>query len=229
MSAKRANVLMLTHCTESYWPINEVTMPGKIRYCLRWQFGCMLRRYDHVVWGDRQRMVSDVLPLCDWVWFVGADVAITSMTVDARRFCDPAYHLVVGMERGNLNNDSYFIRNDPLSFAYLQRVIDYTDLNDQASMGRVIRDMPEVKVKAVPQRLFNGQHDAAYGYEPHPEHNWAYGDIAYHPHGLPFNNRLQTLRDNVDIWEKCEPGQPYYRAAEYEAMLTQHFGVPSDS
>lgn len=199
-------ITLLTVSTpdNDYWGVLSLTAPNKLEYCIRHKIQLTVathKNYDpYTNWGEREMFVLDALNSydTDWVFFQGADTLITNMAVDVRTLLDPAFDVIIGIDINGINNDSMFFQNTPNTKEFLKRVMYQRVgnlLHDQDAMNLILKEMPELRLSRVRQRLFNSMKYDEYGYGDYPQGNWQSGDFVIHFAGLTNQKRAQLITE----------------------------------
>lgn len=206
---------LLTACSVQYQPLGSLTNPGKLEYCERHGHDFLFFKHrDPLTCWQRVDFWKRALPLNPWLWFTGADLMITNLQTPALQFCDEAAHLVIGLDVNGINCDSFFLKNCPESFEYLDRVRAgegkvFTEQEAMASVvglptnGRIALGLfsspcfEEFKVKIVPQKWFNAYPYEQFGYGPQPDKTWRPGDFVCHWPGLSFEHRMKLAKETL--------------------------------
>ncbi len=203
------HLTILSSVSEEYIPLAKITAPNKMAYAFRWGFGLHVGRHfkrDYDLWGIRQAQILNTLPMSDWLWFMGADTVITNMTIDARKFCiADEYDAVIAYDVNGINNDSWFIRNCPASYAFIERVLHLRGKypTDQDAMKSVLgllgngEPMPGFRMAYVSQRLFNSYLYGRPEYGSYSDQQkadrgggWHHGDFVVHFAGIDLPSRM---------------------------------------
>jgi hypothetical protein len=202
------HLTILSSVSAEYLPLARMTAPNKLAYAMRWGFALTFGRYfkrDYDIWGCRQVQIMHTLSTTDWLWFMGADTVITNMTIDARAFCDPNAHGVIALDVNGINNDSWFLRNCPESFRFMEDLLALRGNkfapNDQEAMKIVLARESGFKMSYVSQRLFNaylyGEGEYA-SYDDNQKNSrggsWQHGDFVVHFAGIDLPKRMRLTQ-----------------------------------
>lgn len=195
-------ITILTAASNEYWPLLEITAPNKLAYALRWGHQLVIRRHQEAgEWGEREIFMSRALLSTDWLFFCGSDTLFTNFKIDMYSFLGTDAHMIIGNDLGGINNDAFFLRNCPESFAFLAAVLskNTTVSNDQTAMNMVMQEMPEFKVMHLHQKAFNAYLQNEYPGRPcTPEAgHWEPGDFLLHTPGLPLARRIVLARNHL--------------------------------
>lgn len=112
-------------------------------------------------------------PTIDWLLMTEADATITNLAITIDDRIDNDYHVIMPVDRLNLNSGNWLIRNSPEGRAYIQTMIDRTPdyelsqgpdskLKDRWGIQQYIIDTLgefEHLIKIVPQRHMNSYQD----------------------------------------------------------------------
>lgn len=160
------------------------------------------------VYFDKIRFNLEVLeknPDVEWTWWLDGDAVITNFNTTIEQWCDPAYHFVIAVDRYNLNNGSYFLRNSEQGREYFRHILSLEDRYvddkwpDQQPMIDLI-DQYQGITKIHSQRDFN-----SYDYDfYHRDHgnthdwdlfgnngNWQVGDFVCHYPGVKYTAKIE--------------------------------------
>ena len=191
-------ITLLTAATAEYKPLADLVLPNKKEYCSRYNVDLLVRTHTRYLMdltkAERTSMTIEALSGCDWLWFMGMDILITNMTVDVRTmivsFGDNV--IAIGHDANGINNDSVFFKNDPRTFAFLERTKELQVKRevdqDQNAMKRAFQDMPELPVSHVSHKLFN-----AYPMAPMHPGAWAKGDFVAHFPSMSLGERVTHM------------------------------------
>ena len=185
---------------------------NKVPYCARHGYK-LFAKMDNFSEGNRKffdkfRFLLEVMesdPDVEWVWWLDGDAMITNWTIPVTKYCDNDYHFVITVDRYNLNNGSFFIRNSEQGRNYLKHLLsveeDYLTAKwpDQQPMIDLVEEYQAI-TKIHGQRDFN-----SYDYDfYHQDHgnthdwdlfgnngNWQLGDFVCHYPGVKQADRIQ--------------------------------------
>lgn len=148
----------------------------------------------------------------DWIYVIGTDTMITNFTIKLEDLIDEDYDFIISVDCLNLNNDSFLVKNSPLSIKWLEHICSlreqYADAFwlEQSAMIDTL-DMMGDKIKIVPQRYFNSYDYWQYpqDYEPHVKKvdilgesgQWEPGDFLIHWPGLTLERRIQLATEKL--------------------------------
>jgi hypothetical protein len=185
---------------------------NKVPYCERYGYK-LFAKTDNFSKGNRKffdkfRFLVEVMesnPTVEWCWWLDGDAMITNWTTPIERYCDNDYHFVIAVDRYNLNNGSFFIRNSEQGRNYLKHLLSIEDQYltakwpDQQPMIDLIEEYQGI-TKIHSQRDFN-----SYDYDfYHRDHgnthdwdlfgnngNWQPGDFVCHYPGIKQQTRIE--------------------------------------
>jgi len=117
-------------------------------------------------------------PKIEWLLFTECDATITNLTVTIDDKIDNDYHVVIPVDRLNLNSGNFLIRNSEQGRAYIQAMIDRagqyeesqgpnSTLKDKWGIQQFMIDtLDEFAniIKVVPQRYMNSYQQELYDY-----------------------------------------------------------------
>ena len=137
-------VVSLYAGNESYAP---KTAANKRAYCARHAYGWhyVTRLPDparHPSW-NKIRVLLDLLPCYDWLFWTDADTLILDMARRLEHFIDRRYDLLIGTDWNGINAGNFIIRNCPRMLRFLRNVYDYRPINnagcwEQPVMAKVL-------------------------------------------------------------------------------------------
>lgn len=196
----------------NYQDLANITFEqNKKPYCERWGYR-LFAKTDNFSKGtrmyfDKIRYVLEVMnnnPDLNWIWWLDCDAMITNWTIPIEQWCDEDYHFVISVDRYNLNNGSFFLKNSEQGRKYFEHILSleeqYLDSKwpDQQPMIDLIEVYQDI-TRIHSQRDFN-----SYDYDfYHRDHgnthdwdllgnngNWQIGDFVCHYPGVTKENRL---------------------------------------
>jgi hypothetical protein len=197
-------ISLLTAASDAYWPLMEMLAPNKLEYCLRWKFQLHIRHLgNQTQWGEREQVILDTLPSCDWLWFLGADTLITNLTTDIRSIIEPDKDFLIGRDVLGINNDSMLLHNCPLTYRFVQWLLGHNQEfpDDQTAMNHFLTKEASIfhsRVSIIPQRRFNSYPYHLYDFDHcrnAKEGHWEPGDFVLHLPGMDNARRLLVFRD----------------------------------
>jgi hypothetical protein len=216
------NFAIVTMHDSNYSELADITFnQNKQPYCLRHGYQ-LFAKTDNFSPGnskyfDKFRYLLEVMQAhseVSWCWWLDCDAMITNWSVPISRWCNNQYHLVISVDRYNLNNGSFFIRNSQQGRDYLQHILS---LEDQYLTARWPDQQPMIDLTEQyqsimylhPQRDFN-----SYDYDfYHRDHgntedcdlfghsgNWIPGDFVCHYPGIQLKTRIELatmIKDKI--------------------------------
>jgi len=108
-------------------------------------------------------------PDIDWLLFTECDATITNLTICIEDRIDNDYHIIIPVDRLNINAGNFLVRNTEQGRAYLQMIMAaepaYRD-HEWAEQQVIIDTIDEYMdiVKIVPQKYMNSYIQAPYDY-----------------------------------------------------------------
>lgn len=147
----------------------------------------------------------------EWALLSEADATITNMTIPMSDKIDNDYHVIIPVDRLNLNSGNVLIRNSEQGRAYIQMIIDKCEeyregqspdskLKDKWGIQQVMIDTIDQYtdiVKIVPQKYMNSYEPQIYDYADvstdilGTSGVWAKGDWIIHWPGIRHNVRIE--------------------------------------
>jgi len=117
-------------------------------------------------------------PDIEWILLSEADATITNLTIPMEEKIDNDYHIIVPVDRLNLNSGNILIRNSEQGRAYIQALIDSApEYEDMMSHGAKVEHQWGIQqwiidtidqyadiVKIVPQKYMNSYQPEIYDY-----------------------------------------------------------------
>lgn len=218
------NFAIVTMHDSNYSELATITFnQNKLPYCEKHGYAVYAKTHDFSQgsrkYFDKFRYLLQILethPDISWCWWLDCDAMITNWTVPMSHWCDDQYHVVISVDRFNLNNGSFFIKNSTQSKDYLKHLISLehqyltAKWPDQQPMIDLI-DQYQSIMKIHSQRDFN-----SYDYDfYHQDHgntqdcdlfgangNWQPGDFVCHYPGIQLQTRIELA---TAIKEKIIP------------------------
>lgn len=199
----------------------------KREYCERngYEFFA-IRDEDFVVWTEPYSSFMDwnkvfyleklfaARPDIEWILLSEADATITNMNVRLEDKIDNDYHIIIPVDRLNLNGGNVLIRNSEQGRAYIKMIVDKCEdyREDQSPTGKLkdkwgiqqvmidtIEEYQDI-IKIVPQRYMNSYEPQIYDYCDASKDvlgtdaTWHKGDWIIHWPGLRHNVRLERVK-----------------------------------
>lgn len=193
---------IVTAASDEYNPMRLVTLPSKQEYAKLW--GCKLIDHrvslrDDPAWHRPYLWKSALETVApgDYIWFLGADAMIMNQSKNWRALVGNS-NMVIGMDVGGINTDSFFLCHSVFSLAMLDRTIELRgqERNEQEAMNRALGEMIcDVTIK--PQRYLNSySYSVLMNRSADKGGDYRDGDFVFHAPaaGLTFEIRLNFLR-----------------------------------
>jgi hypothetical protein len=197
----------------NYQDLADLTDQPKIEYCNRngYKFFVMKEnKYSDVMGFNKIGYMLDLLntnPDIEWLLFSECDATITNLTIKIEDKIDNDFHVIIPVDRLNLNAGNLLVRNSPEGKAYLQMLMDrepeYRDAQyaEQQIMIDTIDNYKNI-VKIVEQRYMNSYDPPAYGPFSHyvlkdilgNSGVWEEGDWIIHWPGLDKSVRIDRAK-----------------------------------
>lgn len=191
-------ITLLMAASKEYGDVLKLSAPNKLEYCLRWNIQLKLKSLNSkdIAMG-RNKAMRNELENCDWLFFNGADTLIMNQSIDIRLLIDDQYDLIIAKDIHGINNDIFLLRSNLTSRHFLDTVmrLNWECANDQESMKEAIAEMPELRVKYVPQRLFNSYLYSEYTYPDDGGGTYQDGDFLLHLPGIPNTRRIEIMNE----------------------------------
>lgn len=159
----------------NYQDLADLTDQTKREYCDRHGYKFFVlkeNKYSEIMGFNKVGFMLDLLntnPEIDWLLLTECDATITNVTIPMEEKIDNDYHVVLAVDRLNLNAGNILVRNSLEGRAYLQMIMDsepdYKDAEwaEQQVMIDTIDKYTDI-VKIVPQRYMNSYIQAPYDY-----------------------------------------------------------------
>jgi hypothetical protein len=206
------NFALVTAHNAAYQPLADITWnQNKRLYAERWGYDAIAKTEDFkhpaiYISFERTELIIELLESgqYDWIHACGCDTMITNFNIPLSDIADNNYDFVIAVDCYNLNNDSFLVRNTPVSIAWLKHVVSLREQYvtakwlDQSAMIDTIEMMGN-RIKIVPQHVMNSyNYDEYNGMEPHIHKvdilgnrgQWESGDFLIHWPGVPQPRRL---------------------------------------
>ena len=193
---------------DNYRDLAELTNEPKIEYCERYGykfFELTEMKYSKITGFNKIHYTLELFKLhpdIDWLLFCECDAMITNLTIPIDEKVDNDYHVIVPVDRLNINTGNFLVHNTEQGRAYLQMIIDKEPdyiLVEWAEQQVVIDTIDEFQdiVKIVPQRYMNSYEPQIYDYCDASKDimgnsgAWEQGDWIVHWPGTYKNTRLK--------------------------------------
>lgn len=214
-------ISIVTAHNEEYQPLANITWnQNKKLYAEKYNYDayvCSLSKYHIKLCGfERIEYVIDLLETgkYDWIWVTGSDVMVTNFTVKLEDIIDNNFDFIITVDCLNINNDSFLVRNAPLSINWLKKVVsmreEYSNAKwyEQSAMIDTIEMMGN-RIKILPQRVMNSYDYWQYpqDYQPHIDKKdlfgnsgqWEQGDFVIQWPGLSLQQRLPLAAQTLNL------------------------------
>jgi hypothetical protein len=137
---------LLTADSADYRELADVTAPTKFAYALRWGHECVREEHTeanrHRLQWERVEFWRRWLPNSGWLFFTGADVAITNQEKPVCHVDDGciAADLIICADGNGLQSDSWFMQEGPATLKFLDNVLALEDRvkNEQIAMNLIL-------------------------------------------------------------------------------------------
>jgi len=161
--------------TDNYQDLADLTDAPKKEYCTRYGYEFFVlkdTKYSPIMGFNKIHYVLDLFnthPDIEWCLFSECDATITNHTIKIEDKIDNDYHVIVPVDRLNINAGNFLVRNSQQGRDYLQMIIDreqeYAESNwaEQQVIIDTIDDYLDI-VKIVPQRYMNSYVQEPYDY-----------------------------------------------------------------
>lgn len=214
------NILLTSHSKE-YQALADLTLPSKLEYCMKWNCALVAKYHRSgvdIAW-DRPRIWLETLERCDWLFFTGADVAITNF--DTPMLPRQPGDFFFAVDHNGLQSDSWIMRNCGATQDFLRSVIAAENrfTNEQDAMQVLLSSEPDyerfrqridarhnefrntvfqqelnrskVHCQIVPRKLLNAY--PAKFYPVCPEDAWDETSMCLHLPGMSLERRLEIF------------------------------------
>jgi hypothetical protein len=196
----------------NYQDLADLTDQPKQEYCDRHGYKFFVlkeNKYSDVMGFNKIGYILDLLntnPDIEWLLFTECDATITNVTTTMQDKIDNDFHVIIPVDRLNLNAGNLLVRNSTEGRAYLQMLLDnepeYKDKEwaEQQVMIDTI-DKYTNTVKIVEQRYMNSYIQAPYDYCDirtdvlGNSGEWQEGDWILHMPGLHKPVRIQVVTE----------------------------------
>jgi hypothetical protein len=196
----------------NYQDLADLTDQPKIEYCNRYGYKFFVlkeNKYSDVMGFNKIGYILDLLntnPDIEWLLFTECDATITNLTTKMEDKIDNDFHIIIPVDRLNLNAGNLLVRNSPEGRAYLQMIMDsepeYKE-NEWAEQQVMIDTIDKYtnSVKIVEQRYMNSYIQAPYDYCDvrtdvlGNSGEWQDGDWILHLPGLHKPVRIQVATE----------------------------------
>lgn len=195
----------------NYQDLADLTDQTKIEYCERYGYKFFVlkeNKYSNVMGFNKIGFMLDLLnsnPELEWLLFSECDATITNLTTKIEDKIDNDFHVIIPVDRLNLNAGNLLVRNSPEGRAYLQMIMDHEpeygnkEWAEQQVMIDTIDNFTD-SVKIVEQRYMNSYIQAPYDYCDvrvdilGNSGEWQEGDWILHMPGLNKSVRIDVTK-----------------------------------
>ncbi len=206
------NIVLLTQASQQYYPLRDLTLPSKIKYCAKWGLNLVSSTLPPAT--CRVEEMLNVLKQTDWLFYIGADALIMNSDISIETILDEyAYRVeindngddiysctskfVVGVDVLGFNNDIFLLKNGAVGITFLQQVLNKT--TEKYSDQQAMRLCYPSQTSFVPQRVFNSYKYDEYTYTEQQVSrvggSYVEGDFILHFPGLPFSRRVLLCKE----------------------------------
>jgi hypothetical protein len=199
----------------NYQDLADLTDLPKREYCERHGYKFFVlkeNKYSDIMGFNKIGFMLDLLNTnadIDWLLLTECDATITNVTIPMEEKIDNNYHVVIAVDRLNLNAGNILVRNSTEGRAYLQMIMDsepkYKDAGwaEQQVMIDTIDKYTDT-VKIVEQRYMNSYIQAPYDYCDvrtdimGNSGEWQVGDWILHMPGLHKPVRIDVTKQILE-------------------------------
>jgi hypothetical protein len=218
--------------TANIQELADHTDATKKEYCERYGYhwsvltesDFVLKTEPYSVWMDFNKPhfimnLFNTQPDIEWLLFTECDATITNLTVPIEDKIDNDYHVVIPVDRLNLNSGNFLIRNSQQGRAYVQAMIDRAvNYEKDQGPGSTLKDKWGIQqfmidtldefvsiIKIVPQRYMNSYQQELYDYCDvrtdilGTSGEWQKGDWIVHWPGVTNSARLAHCKNLPDM------------------------------
>lgn len=196
----------------NYQDLADLTDQTKREYCDRYGYKFFVlkeNKYSDIMGFNKIGFMLDLLntnPEIDWLLLSECDATITNLTIPMDDKTDNDYHVIIPVDRLNLNAGNILVRNTTEGRGYLQMIMDsepeYREAGwaEQQVMIDTIDNFTDI-VKIVPQRYMNSYIQAPYDYCDvrtdvlGNSGEWQVGDWILHLPGLHKPVRIDVTKE----------------------------------
>lgn len=199
----------------NYQDLADITDKPKREYCERYGYKFFVlkeNKYSDIMGFNKIGYILDLLntnPDVEWLLFSECDATITNVAIPLEDKIDNNFHVIIPVDRLNLNAGNLLIRNSTEGRAYLQMIMDseakYKEAEwaEQQIMIDTIDNYTNI-VKIVEQRYMNSYIQAPYDYCDvrtdvlGNSGEWQVGDWILHLPGLHKPVRIQVANQILE-------------------------------
>lgn len=194
----------------NYQDLADLTDLTKREYCDRHGYEFFVlkeNKYSEVMGFNKIGYILDLLinhPDIEWLLFSECDATITNLTIPIQEKIDNDYHIIIPVDRLNINAGNLLVKNSDRAKEYLQMILDSEPEYGEQTWAeqQVIIDTIDKYtdvVKIVPQRYMNSYIQAPYDYCDvrwdvfGNSGEWQVGDWILHMPGLHKPVRMNVM------------------------------------
>jgi hypothetical protein len=135
--------ILLTHSSDEYRELADLTEPSKAAYCKRWGMEYIRVRMPAGNCWDRPVLWREQLENCDRILFMGADAVVTNREIPPEM---STAELVIAADGNGINDDVFFMRRTDRTMEFLLDLIQYPDKSgsEQDAMSLLLAGMPSI-------------------------------------------------------------------------------------
>jgi hypothetical protein len=124
MPEPKHKLRILSMATPSYFPLKDLTWPGKEAYAEKWGHESVHETHSepYALW-ERPKLWLKNLPRSNWMLFSACDVGITNQDIDISELIDESCDFIVCSDGNGFNADSWLLRECEESFKFLNTVM----------------------------------------------------------------------------------------------------------
>jgi hypothetical protein len=153
---------IFTASSREWVEVADITRPTKVEYAKKWGhlFEQRIHRSPMNAW-ERPVFWMSCLGNTDWVFFTGADVAITNQDFDVTTLIDKNCDLIICCDCYGINTDSFLVRNciamKTLFYKVWQKKGQYSSEQEAMELLLCNRNTSKEMTDALPPRDFSGK------------------------------------------------------------------------
>lgn len=209
---KPKRIAFVTTYNQGYRSLADLVRENKKLYCQKHGYDFIeIEREaypNHHVAYNKYRVVQELLPYYDWIFYNDTDSLIMNYNIKLESFLDQNYEFIISYDINGINTGMWFAKNSAFSNNFLIDAYEKVGFEnhkgwaDQLALINmyVFNGEPMQKIKVVPQKHFN-----SYLYEyflPHsitgqkaywPQGQFHVGDFMVHLCGFDFESRKAII------------------------------------
>jgi len=202
--------------TQSWLDLAKVTTPNLVSYCRKhgysWNIQCISEPYDGFE-KIRQILKCFEAKECEVVWSMDCDSGITDYGKRFEDFTDASHDVFFTTDINGLNCGIFGIKKSAWSITFLKMLLSYHGQDgmecEQNAVDRYIKTNGTHKIKIIKDSCFNDypldEYKPNYGKWDYkegdvvevPHNNWNDKSFIIHVPGLPYNRRLELLKQHT--------------------------------